>query len=67
MENNGNQQERRGVDPRWLPFIADNLLSYTVIFQEILPRFGRLDLSTPKNASMLFRVAKVSMREMNTV
>lgn len=52
-------QERPEVDRRWLPFIAENLLSYTVIFQEMIPRFARLDLSTPKNANMLFRVSKV--------
>lgn len=55
-------QERREVDRRWLTFIAENLLSYTVIFQEMIPRFARLDLSTPKNANMLFRVSKVCTR-----
>ncbi|XP_034252630.1 sphingomyelin phosphodiesterase 4 isoform X2 [Thrips palmi] len=57
--NGRNGYERRDVDRRWLPFIAENLLSYTVIFQEMIPRFARLDLSTPKNANMLFRVSKV--------
>ncbi|XP_026291595.1 sphingomyelin phosphodiesterase 4 isoform X2 [Frankliniella occidentalis] len=52
-------QERKEVDRRWISFIAENLLSYTVIFQEMIPRFARLDLSTPKNANMLFRVSKV--------
>ena len=41
------------------PFIGDNLLFYTVLLQEFLPRVFRMDLSAPKNAYMLFRVSKV--------
>ncbi|XP_012146579.2 sphingomyelin phosphodiesterase 4 isoform X3 [Megachile rotundata] len=44
---------------RWMPFIAHNLLAYTAIFQQLLPRFMRTDLVAPKNALMLFRVTKV--------
>ncbi|XP_046389707.1 sphingomyelin phosphodiesterase 4 [Ischnura elegans] len=55
-----NDEQERIVDRnRWLPFVAENLPSYTVIFQQLLPRFVRLDLSTPKNSQMLFRVTKV--------
>lgn len=54
-----NEDRARTVDRRWLNFIAENLLSYTVIFRQLLPRFTRFDLTTPKNAHMLFRVTKV--------
>jgi sphingomyelin phosphodiesterase 4 len=54
-----NEERTRTVDRRWLNFIAENLLSYSVIFRQLLPRFTRLDLATPKNAHMLFRVTKV--------
>lgn len=47
------------VERRWLPFIAENLLAYTLVFQELIIRFCRIDLATPKNALMLFRVTKV--------
>uniref|UniRef100_A0A0C9R7R2 Smpd4_1 protein n=1 Tax=Fopius arisanus TaxID=64838 RepID=A0A0C9R7R2_9HYME len=47
-------------DPqRWMSFVANNLLAYTSIFQQLLPRFMRTDLVAPKNALMLFRVTKV--------
>ncbi|XP_076627571.1 sphingomyelin phosphodiesterase 4 isoform X2 [Colletes latitarsis] len=44
---------------RWMPFVVNNLLAYTAIFQQLLPRFMRTDLVAPKNALMLFRVTKV--------
>lgn len=50
------------VDQHYLGFIADNLLAYTVIFQQLLPRFSRIDIASPKNALMLFRVCKVSLK-----
>lgn len=56
------EEEERGKihDPnRWMPFIAHNLLAYSAIFQQLLPRFMRTDLVAPKNALMLFRVTKV--------
>jgi sphingomyelin phosphodiesterase 4 len=63
-----NEDRARTVDRRWLNFIAENLLSYTVIFRQLLPRFTRLDLATPKNAHMLFRVTKVfSQPNLNTM
>ncbi|KAH0560300.1 hypothetical protein KQX54_003305 [Cotesia glomerata] len=55
-------EEDRGKisDPSyWMPFVANNLLAYTGIFQQLLPRFMRTDLVAPKNALMLFRVTKV--------
>ncbi|XP_012542626.1 sphingomyelin phosphodiesterase 4 [Monomorium pharaonis] len=56
------EEEERGKihDPsRWISFVANNLLAYTVVFQQLLPRFTRTDLVAPKNALMLFRVTKV--------
>ncbi|XP_011506496.1 PREDICTED: sphingomyelin phosphodiesterase 4 [Ceratosolen solmsi marchali] len=56
------EDEERGKihDPnKWISFIANNLLAYTAIFQQLLPRFMRTDLIAPKNAHMLFRVTKV--------
>ncbi|XP_053595621.1 sphingomyelin phosphodiesterase 4 isoform X2 [Microplitis demolitor] len=55
-------EEEKGKisDPSyWMPFVANNLLAYTAIFQQLLPRFMRTDLVAPKNALMLFRVTKV--------
>lgn len=47
------------VDPEYLPFIAENILAYIVIFQQLLPRFLRVDLASPKNSLMLYRMTKV--------
>eukprot|EP00058_Branchiostoma_floridae_P023155 XP_002608645.1 hypothetical protein BRAFLDRAFT_128365 [Branchiostoma floridae] len=44
---------------KWAQFVADNLLFYTSLFHVFLTRVFRLDLSSPRNAYMLFRVAKV--------
>ncbi|CAG9860561.1 unnamed protein product [Phyllotreta striolata] len=49
------QQE---VDPEFIPFIAENLLAYVVIFQQLLPRFCRVDLVSPKMSLMLYRITK---------
>lgn len=49
------------VDREYLPFIAENLLAYVVIFQQLLPRFGRADLVSPKMSLMLYRITKVSV------
>lgn len=40
-------------------FVKENMLSYTQIFIQLLPRFERLDLSSVKNASMMHRLLKV--------
>ncbi|RZC36546.1 sphingomyelin phosphodiesterase 4, partial [Asbolus verrucosus] len=47
------------VDRMQLPFIAENLLIYVVIFQQLLPRFSRVDLVSPKMSVMLYRISKV--------
>lgn len=39
--------------------MAENLLAYMVIFQQLLPRFSRVDLASPKNSLMLYRLTKV--------
>lgn len=43
-----------------LSFIAENLLCYVVIFEQLLPRFCRVDLVSPKISLMLYRITKVS-------
>lgn len=60
-----NQEEGNSgtLDPSFTQFIAENFPSYTCIFQLVLPRFTRLDLSAYKNAVMLFRLGKVSQFE----
>ncbi|XP_044015762.1 sphingomyelin phosphodiesterase 4-like [Aphidius gifuensis] len=60
-EGNLEGDERGKInDPsRWMSFVANNLLAYTAIFEQLLPRFIRTDLVAPKNALMLFRVTKV--------
>ncbi|XP_021346296.1 sphingomyelin phosphodiesterase 4-like isoform X2 [Mizuhopecten yessoensis] len=64
--NNWTKQRRdsdsdtKAVDEiRWHPFVEDNLLFYTVLFQEFLCRVFRMDLTAPINGLMLYRVAKV--------
>ncbi|XP_025090593.1 sphingomyelin phosphodiesterase 4-like isoform X2 [Pomacea canaliculata] len=47
------------IHEKWDQFIEDNLLFYTVLFQEFLPRVYRMDLTSPQSAYMLFRVTKV--------
>ncbi|CAH2086421.1 unnamed protein product [Euphydryas editha] len=55
-----NQEETNAsLDASFTQFIAENFPSYTCILQLVLPRFMRLDLSSYKNAVMLFRVGKV--------
>ncbi|XP_070573011.1 sphingomyelin phosphodiesterase 4-like isoform X2 [Ptychodera flava] len=49
----------KSVPPKWSKFIADNLLFYTTLFIDFLPRAYRQDLSASKNALMLFRVSKI--------
>ncbi|CAK1550404.1 unnamed protein product [Leptosia nina] len=58
---NRNRDEGSGaaLDPSHIQFIAENFPSYTCILQLVLPRFARLDLTTYKNAVMLFRMGKV--------
>lgn len=47
------------VDDHWKNFISDNILYYTVLFSLLIDRLLNLDLSSSRNALMLFRVIKV--------
>lgn len=58
MDDNANNAAK-SVDREYLQFIAENILSYVVIFQQLLPRFLRVDLASPKNSLMLYRLTKV--------
>ncbi|XP_058512549.1 sphingomyelin phosphodiesterase 4 isoform X2 [Ochotona princeps] len=49
----------RSVSEKWAPFVQENLLLYTKLFVGFLNRALRTDLVSPKNALMVFRVAKV--------
>src|SRR6218665_880992 len=42
-------------------FVSDHLLFYTVLFHSFLERALRMELSSYKNAHMLFRVSKVCL------
>lgn len=59
VEDGSTEQTQKLVDREFLPFIAENLLAYIVIFQQLLPRFSRVDLASPKNSLMLYRLTKV--------
>lgn len=59
-------QRSAEIDSSFIPFISENLLAYTEIFQLVVPRFLRLNLTVPKNATMLFRLTKVTMMHKNT-
>ncbi|KAK0043891.1 sphingomyelin phosphodiesterase 4 [Biomphalaria pfeifferi] len=47
------------VDQRWESFVEDNLLFYTVLTAEFIPRIYRMDLTSPYSAYMVFRVSKI--------
>ncbi|XP_031805008.1 sphingomyelin phosphodiesterase 4 [Sarcophilus harrisii] len=49
----------RSIPEKWAPFVQENLLMYTKLFIGFLNRALRTDLVSPKNALMVFRVAKV--------
>ncbi|XP_070618625.1 sphingomyelin phosphodiesterase 4 isoform X2 [Erythrolamprus reginae] len=49
----------RSVSEKWEPFVQENLLLYTKLLFSFLNRALRTDLVSPKNALMVFRVAKV--------
>ncbi|KAK2492867.1 hypothetical protein MC885_017706 [Smutsia gigantea] len=51
--------QARCASERWAPFVQENLLMYTRLFVGFLSRALRTDLVSPKNALMVFRVAKV--------
>ncbi|XP_055606110.1 sphingomyelin phosphodiesterase 4 [Uranotaenia lowii] len=47
------------ITQRHETFIGENLISYTQIFVQLIPRFERMDLTTLRNVLMLFRLLKV--------
>ncbi|XP_057372003.1 sphingomyelin phosphodiesterase 4-like [Daphnia carinata] len=47
------------VDWKWQTFVAENLLFYTLFLQKVILRFLRVELSSPKNSLMLYRISKV--------
>ncbi|XP_004481033.1 sphingomyelin phosphodiesterase 4 isoform X2 [Dasypus novemcinctus] len=55
----GTDPQARCVSEKWAPFVQENLLMYTKLFMGFLNRALRTDLVSPKNALMVFRVAKV--------
>ncbi|XP_047203910.1 sphingomyelin phosphodiesterase 4 isoform X1 [Girardinichthys multiradiatus] len=57
--NNPQPDQNRTILDKWEPFVHENLLLYTKLFQGFLNRAVRTDLVNAKNALMVFRVAKV--------
>lgn len=55
----GADVQDRTVSEKWATFVQDNLLMYTKLFSSFLNRAVRTDLVAPKNALMVFRVAKI--------
>ncbi|KAM4740993.1 sphingomyelin phosphodiesterase 4 isoform 2-T4 [Anableps anableps] len=58
-KTNPQPDQNRTVPDKWEPFVHENLLLYTKLFQGFLNRAMRTDLVNAKNALMVFRVAKV--------
>ncbi|GFO47904.1 sphingomyelin phosphodiesterase 4, partial [Plakobranchus ocellatus] len=50
------------VDGRWDNFVEDNLLFFTVLTSEFIPRIYRMDLTSPYSAYMVYRVSRVGGR-----
>ncbi|KAK3611705.1 hypothetical protein CHS0354_034376 [Potamilus streckersoni] len=53
------QEVKEVVADSWFPFIRDNLLFYSTLFQQFLNRTAKLDLTSIYNANMVYRVSKV--------
>ncbi|KAJ6638345.1 Sphingomyelin phosphodiesterase 4 [Pseudolycoriella hygida] len=47
------------IPHRFEQFVMENIVSYTQILVQLLPRFERIDFSSIKNIMMLYRVLKV--------
>lgn len=67
MKGSANMNNDSG-DPidstKWATFVDENFRFYTNMFGKLLSaRFSRLDISSHKNAYMLFRIAKVYSQE----
>ncbi|XP_064460499.1 sphingomyelin phosphodiesterase 4-like isoform X2 [Ornithodoros turicata] len=59
FEENHHEKDDRTADSKWQPFIQENLLFYTGLFNVLLPRFFHMDLSSRRNSLVLYRVTKV--------
>ncbi|XP_065353387.1 sphingomyelin phosphodiesterase 4 [Cloeon dipterum] len=63
-----NHESGKPVDRRWLTFIAEHLPFYGCIFEQILRRLSRIDLSILKNAIMLHRVCRlISLEQLKSI
>lgn len=51
--------ETQQIHPRFEYFIKENMVSYTQMLVQLLPRFERLDLSSLANVTMMNRLLKV--------
>ncbi|KAK3745202.1 hypothetical protein RRG08_012386 [Elysia crispata] len=47
------------VEDRWDSFVEDNLLFYTVLTSQFIPRVFRMDLTSPYSAYMVYRVSRI--------
>lgn len=52
-------QQQIAIPQKFEKFIMENAASYTQIFIQLLPRFERLDFTSPKNVTILYRLARV--------
>ncbi|KAG1673483.1 PAX-interacting protein 1 [Nymphon striatum] len=52
-------KRNRGVDKQWEKFIAENILFYSSIFRQLVPRLFRMDLTTLENSFMFYRIMHV--------
>ncbi|KAL7641252.1 UNVERIFIED_CONTAM: hypothetical protein RMT77_008390 [Armadillidium vulgare] len=56
-------ESQKAVSFKWKIYIAENLSFYSTFFRMLLKRLLKLDLSSTKNAQLLFRVTKVLSQE----
>lgn len=54
-----NPQTQLCIPQKFEKFIMENAASYTQIFIQLLPRFERLDFTSLKNITILYRLARV--------
>ncbi|XP_012946727.1 sphingomyelin phosphodiesterase 4 isoform X2 [Aplysia californica] len=52
-------EQGKQVDDKWCEFVEDNLLFYTVLTVEFLPRVHRMDLTSAYSAYMVYRVSRI--------
>ncbi|ELT96603.1 hypothetical protein CAPTEDRAFT_226293 [Capitella teleta] len=59
IKERSEESKDKNLEEKWMRFIMDNLLFFTHLLQRFIYRVIRMDLSSPRNAYMIFRVAKV--------